>query len=567
MAEAVAPPVAAAPAAAVELPPARPKYVPKPVALGWKDVVRYLEELWHESIVSKIDAPLDVLALGPFLSSSAMFGIALTPCFYRSTASASIKNGDGAAGKVVTIDATLPNIVPYVRSHREVILTIIHTGSFQAACRPRVAERILALCGRLLEQSEEGVDSKVYDAAGAIVVDLFECKDRLLQSSLRAYLFGSVLSSLRFCVDEVKSLGPHVRLAICNVINSLEEIEAAANASTFVLGSVPSFPALATLVGDITQYQAEKAALIVKMKLLRDTAAETNLGEAFAETVCAFTLHLLQAFEELPVSLVNATLDLILSVVCRGKDLSIAQEAVSICIACAAGWSDAVRAQILFKLIELCRVALCAEMDLASLIKLVDNDVRKILQILCRTQGSTPLEEDETIDPYNNWMSGIAARAVECVSLAIERDCAPALAMFVGALAAQISSISGTASDAFTHVVNHEKVLRRALELVNAMLNSAHAIDLFKTAFDDVLFFVSTAFGKHGLSNDADITAKSFELASLFIRQKSDAKVFAVFFREHMVNSFSIPNSWEAYVSATQSRLFSLLSLISRLCL
>jgi hypothetical protein len=61
MAEAAAPEAAAQ---AQQPAAARPKYNPKPVALGWKDVVRYLEELWHEATVAKIDAPLDVLALG-----------------------------------------------------------------------------------------------------------------------------------------------------------------------------------------------------------------------------------------------------------------------------------------------------------------------------------------------------------------------------------------------------------------------------------------------------------------------------------------------------------------------
>jgi hypothetical protein len=64
-------------------------------------------------------------------------------------------------------------------------------------------------------------------------------------------------------------------------------------------------------------------------------------------------------------------------------------------------------------------------------------------------------------------MSGIAARAVECVSLSIERDCPAGLEIMVSSLATKISNLSSACSENFTDVVHHERLLRRSLEVVN----------------------------------------------------------------------------------------------------
>lgn len=334
--------------------------------------------------------------------------------------------------------------------------------SLQASSRPRVAEKLLAICGRLLEQTEEGIDPKVYDAAASIAVDLFETSERTLRNSLRAYLYAHVLSSFKYCVDEIKSLGPQSRLSLCGVINALDEIEAAASAESFVIGAVPSFRSLTSLVADVTQYESEKSGLMVKMKLMRDSAK----NDADAETICSLALQLLQSFTELPVSLVHATLDLLISAASRDSDLHFVQSAINVCVTCANRWNDAVRAQILVKLIELCRVALCLGLGFEKLENLIQHDVSKVLGILC-VQRPSMAEEDETVDPYNNWMSGVASRAIECVSLAVERDSEQALATLVESLATSINQIASRASDSFKNVVNHEKVLRRSLELVH----------------------------------------------------------------------------------------------------
>jgi len=50
------------------------------------------------------------------------------------------------------------------------------------------------------------------------------------------------------------------------------------------------------------------------------------------------------------------------------------------------------------------------------------------------------------------------------------------------------------------------------------------------------------------------------ELGGLFVRQKSDDKVFRSFFKDHMVQSFAIPRSWESDPITKKDLIYDILS-------
>jgi hypothetical protein len=154
-------------------------FQPKPVLLTWDEFVHALEELEH------------LFQLRTVTQSLAIFSFGCT----------AFCQAQNVQGKVLSINAEMENLKQ------------------KGEERPRILERALRLCCRMLKQDEEGVSEQVFIHFIDCISEIYHAKNSPV---MQPFFYSEVLPTLRFVVDEVRLVSPHFRVKLCHIIQDLE---------------------------------------------------------------------------------------------------------------------------------------------------------------------------------------------------------------------------------------------------------------------------------------------------------------------------------------------------------
>lgn len=600
-------------------PAARPAFVPKPVVITHLDIARYIDELASlDRLASNKTSPaLDGLALGTFglrhLFSS-LFLLRLTFLCLVISASSSIRNGVPITGKVLTIDASVDNMRTFVRCPSFSSCSVISPSltdfyRFQFEARARLYDKALVTVARLLQQPEEGVDSKIFDILATIASDMLIAmtftKAQVPKSSKLAVslpLFHVKMMPALKAVIQVKSLPHYTRLMVCRMIEDMEQWQVQYHLDTtsdFAPTSIPSPNApILDLITGATSNPKELSTLRCKFALICDAIRETHQSSSSESSSTKAIYHkmslqsALDVFESTPATLLDSIFDLTLTCFTYNAPFSTLISHLEAIRDATQQWSELDRLLLRSKLVDLSRILIAQQRPS----ELVDAIFRlHIPATLAKiTYGAANVE---------TWSVGSATKAIEifCVSLERELEVAFAaqaisnilegLSIFfeqlpiatatpsstqekgVNSLRRSFGARGGAASSSHstellppvptstktntaTQVLElRDLTMRRALDYAIWSFNAYHPAVLLNEGFTSILTFVNEAFGE-ALKYDCGLLSNALHLASLFVQQKSDANSLVSFFQNHMLESFAVLLPWT--LSVPSSRMLRL---------
>ena len=451
-----------------------------------------------------------------------------------------------------------------------------------------------------MNQGDEGVEPKIFDSFATIVSDIY-CS--LTQDRLNAprsiKLAGSLPLFHLKCLPGLKSLllvkqlPHHTRLMVCRLIEDMEQWQSNnhldANADFSNMNIPAQNASFVGLIRDSTSNASERSILYSKFSLI--CSLSNGVDEYHREPL----MRALDVFEVMPVTLLDSVFDLVLTCLTQQAPFDELIRHFQWIRNATEMWSELDQLLLRSRLVELSRIMVAQHRSSLEISQMYETSIPDMFKQL--TYG---------VVDKSAWSVGSAAKEIEILCVALERDLEPSLALdairhylsqlkpfFTAALktTAQASSSgtikshsslrrslgrsssysTSTSASTSTHssqstdlsgkelelaIEAQDSTMRRAFDYAIACVNSYHPSVFLEAGFDSIVSFSNTAFGE-SVKNDSGLLNSALLLGTLFVQQKSDPGSLVTFFQSHMVDSFSTVISWHSEVSlAKRKKLF-----------